>query len=65
MAKKYINQVQIIVQGKDEGAEEFSDRLNRWLQRHEFRPMLRCATASSDGRQTLNFDWSIEVENKS
>lgn len=58
------NQVCIIVQDADEGASAFSTRLNEWLKKHEYMPILINATASSNGRQTLNFLWFVPIENK-
>lgn len=53
------NQTEIIVQGANESASEFTVRLNKWQKEHEYMPMLVNTTSSSDGRQTLNFTWFV------
>lgn len=62
MKKTYYNQVKIKVQGRDESAEEFTKRLNEWLRNHKHNPYLSNATTASDGRQTLNFTYIIQVD---
>lgn len=58
------NQVDIKVQKKEETDAEFTERLNNWLVNHKNNPILMCATASSDGRQTLNFAYRIALKDK-
>ena len=61
MKKTGYNQFAIIVQGKNETGQEFAHSLNQWSKDHEYMPMLVNATASSDGRQTLNFNWYVPI----
>lgn len=66
MEGELFNQIQILVQQEETG-KEFSDRVNVWLKEHEHRPILINATASQNGRQTLNFQYTqkrIKVTDK-
>ena len=57
MEGELFNQIEIIVQLQDENGKEFTKRVNDWLLKHEHSPVLINATASQNGRQTLNFQY--------
>ena len=61
MKKTGYNQFEIIVQKNSETGLEFAERLNKWSKNHTNMPMLINATATNDGRQTLNFSCYIAI----